>query len=332
MMGGAIVVDVVCLRPEEDFLSVGVIPPAELSIAYRAPSDKDVRSLLQSARALVLPSAGPHLEDSLFDLATELKLIQFTGAGWDRIAETTLRRCGCFVANIPGVNAIDVAEYVVIAAGTLLRKLKLADELMWNGRYGEARQALAAEKVRGFRGLTVGVVGLGHIGLTVAKLFRLLGAKVGYYDPQPRYAEEAAEAGIAAMFLHDLLAASDVITMHVPLIPATRGLIGPVELDRLKPGAIVIQASRGGVVEEESLLRRLKDGALGGVALDVFHTEPLPMDAPLLTTAQSLQGRLLLTPHIAGVTQQAAANLYTEAWANVERILLHQTEPLHQLL
>ena len=325
-------VDVVCLRPKEDFLSVGVLPPAELSIAYRAPSDEDVRALLQSARALVLPSAGSQLDDSLFDLATDLKLIQFTGVGWDRIAEATLRKCACFVSNVPGVNAIDVAEYVIIAAGTLLRKFKLGDELMRNGQYGDARLALAAENVRGFRGLTIGVVGLGHIGLTVGKLFRMLGAKVGYYDPQPRYANEASEAGMVTMSLDELLAASDVLTVHVPLIPATRGLIGPVELELLKPGAIVIQASRGGVVDEDSLVRRLTDGALGGVALDVFSTEPLAADAPLLTAAQSLQGRLLLTPHIAGVTQQAAANLYTEAWANVIRVLLQQNEPLHQLL
>lgn len=325
-------VDVVCLRPETDFLAVGVVPPAKLSIEYRTPSDHDVPSLLQQARALVLPSVGPHLDDTYFGQSSSLKLVQFTGAGWDRIAESTLRRLGCVVANVPGVNAIDVAEYVLITAGTLLRKLKQGDGLIWSGQYGQARQALAAENVRGFRGLTIGIVGLGHIGLAVGKVFRLLGAEVIYYDPQPRQAQEAADAGLQRGSLEEVLGGADVVTIHVPLLPQTRGLIGAAELDRLKPGAIVIQASRGGVVDEGALLHRLQAGDIGGVAMDVFSTEPLPADASLLRDAQALQDRLLLTPHIAGVTHQAAAHLYTAVWANVERVLLHEGDALHQVL
>lgn len=325
-------IEVLCLRPEADFRNVGVVPPEALSIQYRSPGDPDVRTLLKSASALVLPSAGPHLEDHLFEGATSLKLVQYTGAGWDRIAESTLRRMNCLVANVPGVNAIDVAEYAILAAGTLLRKIKLGGQLIFNGNYTQARTELAAEKVRGFRGLTTGVVGLGHIGLTVGKLFRLLGSEVVYYDPATRYQEEAAEAGLTEMSLDNLLSVSDVVTLHVPLLPQTRGLVGEREISLLKPDAIVVQASRGGVVDEEALLRSLQKGSIGGVALDVFSIEPLPSDAPLLKLAQAVQDRLLLTPHIAGVTRQAAAKLYTVAWANVEGLLLQEKTPSNLLL
>ncbi len=328
----SLLIDVLCLRPEADFLAVGVTPPTELAIAYRDPADDDVSALLASARALVLPSAGQALNEEWFASVPNLQLIQFTGAGWDRISQATLRQAGCYVANVPGVNAIDVAEYVLLTAGMLLRNIKLGDALIRQGRYVEARRELAAENVRGFRGITVGVVGLGHIGYTVGKVLHSLGASVMFYDPQPRYADEAAALGFAQTSLEDLLRHADVITLHVPLLPQTRGLIGRAQLEWVKPDAVIVHASRGGVVDEAALLERLTAGAIRAVALDVYTSEPLPSDSSILEAAKSLEGRLLLTPHIAGVTRQAAAALYATAWENVARVLLEEATPLHQVI
>ena len=324
--------DIVCLRPEEDFTRVGASIPAGWDIAFRQPSDPDVPDVLGSARALVLPSVGPQLSAEFFRSARALQLIQYTGAGWDRIAESIVRAVGCPVANVPGVNAKDVAEYVVIAAGMLLRRFKLGDQRMWAGEFGHARTELAAERVRGFTDLTVGVVGLGHIGLAVGRSFRAFDARVMYYDPKPLDAEAASAAGMIPATLPDLLDAADILTVHVPLLPATIGLIGAAELGRLKPEAIVVQASRGGVVDEAALLRLVESGHLAGAALDVFAHEPLPPDDPILLQRAALSDRILLTPHIAGVTRQAAVRLYEAAWANVTRVLADGQAPNYRVM
>ncbi len=324
--------DIVCLRPAEDFTRVGAFIPTEWEIAFRAPSDADVPDLLAGARALALPSAGPHLPDELFRDARGLQLIQYTGAGWDRIAESVVRALGCPVANVPGVNAKDVAEYVVIAAGMLLRRFKLGDRLMWGGAFDQARVELAAERARGFTDMTIGVVGLGHIGLTVGKAFRAFDARVLYYDPKPLDPEAASAAGMVPASLTDLLDAADVVTVHVPLLPATVGMLGEAQLARLKPETIVVQASRGGVVDEAALLRLVESGRIAGAALDVFGREPLPPDDPILLQRAALSDRILLTPHIAGVTRQAAVRLYEAAWANIARVLRDGQPPNNRVM
>jgi phosphoglycerate dehydrogenase-like enzyme len=122
-----------------------------------------------------------------------------------------------------------------------------------------------------------------------------------------------------------------VVTLHVPLIPTTTGLIGAVQLASMKKGAILIQASRGGVVDETALAASLRAGHLGGVAVDVYSTEPPKPDNPLLTLDGDAAQRLLLTPHVAGVTRQSAAFLFRSAWDNVERVLIKGVPPLHRV-
>jgi phosphoglycerate dehydrogenase-like enzyme len=118
------------------------------------------------------------------------------------------------------------------------------------------------------------------------------------------------------------------VSLHVPLLPSTTGLIGARELVLMKPGAVLIQVARGGVVDEAALAEHLKAGGLGGAAVDVYSTEPPTSDNPLLTLAGEAAQNLLLTPHIAGVTRQASAFLFRSAWDNVERVLLRNEPPV----
>jgi phosphoglycerate dehydrogenase-like enzyme len=127
-----------------------------------------------------------------------------------------------------------------------------------------------------------------------------------------------------------LLERSDVVTLHVPLVAATRGLIGAAELARMKSGAVLVQASRGGVVDEAALAEALRAKHLGGAAVDVYSTEPPGSDNPLLALDGEAAQRLLLTPHIAGVTRQASAFLFVSAWENVERVVVKGAPPLNR--
>jgi phosphoglycerate dehydrogenase-like enzyme len=116
----------------------------------------------------------------------------------------------------------------------------------------------------------------------------------------------------------------------VPLLPETQNLIGAAQLSCMKPGAVLIQASRGGIVDEQALADSLRSGHLAGAAVDVYSTEPPPPDNPLLKLEGEAAHRLLLTPHIAGVTRQAAAFLFRSAWQNVERVLIAKAPPLNR--
>ena len=230
------------------------------------------------------------------------------------------------VANVPAANTREVAEYVLLATGNLLRGLALADREIRAGRYREVRGRLTPAAVRSLHSATVGVVGLGQIGLAVARLFRAAGAQVGYSDPAPATRLRPMSWG-CRLDLGGLLAGSDVVTLHVPLMAATRGLIGEAELRQMRPGAILVNASRGGVVNEAALAAALEDGHLGGAVLDVYTREPPPAGSPLLSLPASAADRVLYTPHIAGVAYEAARRLYTEAWANVRRVLVNGLPP-----
>lgn len=323
--------DVVCLRPQADFTRVDVTPPSSLTIEYRAPGDGDVAALLRQARALVIPAVGPKLPPTLFD-GTALKLVQVTGAGVDRLDGATMRRLGIPVANVPGGSNSAVAEYAVTTASTLLRRFAWADAEIRKGNYAPFRARMVADNLSGLEGLLVGIVGFGTVGAAVAQAFHKAGARICYHDPAPVGAGAAEAIGAEALPLDELLARSDVVTLHVPLNSATRGLIGSGELACMRPDAVLIQASRGGVVDEAALAARLAAGQLAGAAIDVYAEEPPTAGNPLLALAGDAAHRVLFTPHIAGVTRQAWATLFRTAWENVERVLVRGDAPLHRVV
>ena len=175
------------------------------------------------------------------------------------------------------------------------------------------------------------MVGLGAIGLAVAGAFQKMGCQVCYYDPAPRDRTAAEALGARQVSLRELLETAEVVSLHVPLLPETRGMIGERQLAQMKPGAVLVQASRGGVVDEAALACHLRSGHLGGAAVDVYSSEPPATDNPLLRLAAEGSDRLWLTPHIAGVTRQASEVLFRTAWANVERVLVARQPPLHRV-
>jgi phosphoglycerate dehydrogenase-like enzyme len=319
---------VLCLRPEADFARVDALPPAGLAVAYHKPDDAALPQLMRQARALVIPAVGPKLPAALFE-GCGLGLVQVTGAGLDRLDQAELTRLGIPVANVPGGSNGAVAEYAVTAASLLLRRLSWASAEILKGNYVGFRAKMVADNLAGLDGLLVGVVGFGTIGAAVARAFRAAGCRIWFHDPAARDQATAATLGAAAMTLDALLAAADVVTLHVPLLPATQGLIGARELARMKKGAILIQAARGGIVDEAALADSLAAGHLGGAAVDVYATEPPAPDNPLLKVAGEAASRLLLTPHIAGVTRQSSAFLFRSAWQNVERVMRGEP-PLHR--
>jgi phosphoglycerate dehydrogenase-like enzyme len=311
---------VVCLRPKADFTRVGIEPPTAFSIAYCGPADAELAQRLRAAEALVIPAVGPKLPAALF-ADTKLRLVQVTGAGVDRLDRAALEAAGIPVANVPGGSNAALAEYAVTCASTLLRRFAWSSAEIRRGNYSPFRARLLADNVGGLEGLLVGIVGLGTIGMAVAEAFRKAGARIAYFDPAPRDPGGAARLEATSMKLDALLAECDVVSIHVPLIDATRNLVGASELRSMKRDAVLINAARGGIVDEAALAAALTEGAIAGAAVDVYSEEPPPSDNPLLALGGEAADRTILTPHIAGVTRQSAAFLFRSAWANVERVL-----------
>jgi phosphoglycerate dehydrogenase-like enzyme len=317
---------VLCLRPLSDFTRVGVAPPEALKVTFMGPADAAMPAALKGADALLIPAVGPKLPLELFS-GSGIRLVQVTGAGVDRVDHAGLKGFGIPVANVPGGSNDAVAEYAVSSASVLLRRFLRSSAAIRAGRYGEIRSQMLGENLQGLDGLLVGIVGMGVIGKAVAERFRQSGARIAFHDPAVTSTLAASALGAEMLDLDTLLRRADVVSLHVPLLPSTENLIDAARLASMKAGAVLIQASRGGIVDEAALAAALEDGHLGGAAVDVYSSEPPTPDNPLLKLSHSAAERTLLTPHIAGVTRQASTFLFRSAWENVARVLVDNQPP-----
>jgi D-3-phosphoglycerate dehydrogenase len=217
---------------------------------------------------------------------------------------------GIPVFNAPYSNTRSVAELVLAEAIMLLRGIPQKSAQCHRG--GWSKSAAGSHEARG---KTLGIVGYGHIGTQVGELAEALGMHVQFHDIETKLALGNARA---ARDLDELLAASDVVTLHVPETPATRWMIGPDQLARMKPGAHLVNASRGTVVEIDALAAALRSGHVGGAAVDVFPEEPKGNDDPLRSPLCGLDN-VILTPHVGGSTLEAQDNIGIEVAAKLVR-------------
>jgi len=224
------------------------------------------------------------------EAARRVKVIGRLGVGLDNIDVEACARRGIQVIPATGANADSVAEYVVTTAMMLLRGAYFSTAEVAAGQW--PREPLT--RGREAAGKVLGLVGYGSIGRITAAKATALGMRVVAFDPQ------LARANPVWRELDALVAESDVISIHVPLTPETRGLFGAERLRRMKRDAVLVDTARGGIVDEAALAAVLRDGHLAGAALDVFDREPLPAGSPLAGAP-----RLILTPHIAGVTRES---------------------------
>ena len=249
---------------------------------------------------------------ALLEGADKLKVVGRLGVGLDNIDIDACRRRGVDVFPATGANDQSVAEYVICAAMLLLRGAFHATSKMTAGEW--PRNALIGREIGG---KVIGLVGFGAIAREVAKRASALGMHAIAFDP---YAPDAAfaAAGVHRHGLEPLLREADVVSLHVPLDDGTRNMIDALRLQRMKPGAVLINAARGGVLDEAAVAAALRSGHLGGAALDVFETEPLRAEQARIFDGAP---NLILTPHIAGVTEESNVRVSWATVENVKRIL-----------
>jgi len=248
---------------------------------------------VESADALIVRN-GTQVDAPLLAKAGRLKAVGRLGVGLDNIDVKTCRERGIEVIPATGANARSVAEYVIAATLVLLRGAFAASDRMAAGQWPRAELSNGLE----VGGRTLGIVGFGATGRLAATMARGLGMKVVAYDPMlPADAPAWRETGAERADLDAVLSRSDAVTLHVPLTDDTRNLLDTRRLALMKPGAVLVNTARGGIVDEAALAAALKSGALRGAAVDVFEREPLPAGSALADAPN-----VFLTPHIAGVT------------------------------
>ncbi len=225
-----------------------------------------------------------------------MKVVARHGTGVEAIDRQAAAELGIAVVNTPEANVELVAEQCVAMMINLAKRIVLADKVLRGGDWS-ARYRLTGVELFG---KTLGVIGIGRIGYRVAEICRMgFSMPILYYDLIPNSTAESS-LGAAQVELDELLARSDFISLHLPLVPATHGLIGSAALRKMKPGAYLINSSRGSVIDQNALIEALQQGWIAGAGLDVFDPEPLPADSPLLKL-----DNVVLTPHMAAHTDEA---------------------------
>lgn len=289
-----------------------VAPPwCELLVAPASKGDRATfLAALQRADFLVVATA--RVDADLLREAPRLKHVQHQGVGYDNIDLAACRAAGVSVALTPEGTTTGVAEHTLLLILALYRRLREAESALRAGGW-----PVWALRSRSFElaGKHLGLVGFGRIGRAVARRAAAFEAAVSYYDPQRATPEEERALGVRYSALDDLLGEADVVSLHLPLSPATRGLIGERELGLMRPQAILINTARGALVDEAALTRALQEGRLAGAGLDVFESEPPLAHNPLLT----LQN-VVLTPHIAAGTIDAFRTKMRAVFEAIQRV------------
>jgi D-3-phosphoglycerate dehydrogenase / 2-oxoglutarate reductase len=259
-----------------------------------------VHEALGEAHGLLVRSATT-VSRALLEHAPRLRVIGRAGVGVDNIDVEAATERGVAVLNAPSGNTISAAELAFALLLACVRRIPAADVSMRKGEWD--RKSFTGTELYG---KTLGLVGAGRIGGEVARRARAFGMRVLAYDPF--LAKDRAKAlEIELCSIDDVLERSDMISLHVPLTEQTAGLIGAAELARMKPGAIVVNAARGGVIDEAALADALRSGHLAAAGLDVFEEEPLPAEHPLRSVEHAV-----LTPHLDAATDEAQHNVALE--------------------
>ena len=280
----------------------------------QAQSEEDVIAQCQDAVAII--PGGRALTTEMISKMPNLQLVQVTSAGTDWIDKPAVYELGVKVANNGGGNRVAVSEHTIPLMVSAYRRLEHQLRPARAGKWlGEAVMPGEAEDYHTLEEKTVGIVGLGRIGQAVAKRLRGWDCEIVYYDTIDFESDVTEPLNATKLPFDELLAVSDIVTLHVPLEPTTKGMMSTREFGLMKKTAMLINACRGPVVDEAALVQALRDGEIAGAGLDVLEQEPTPVDNPLFE-----MDNVIVPPHLAS---RAIESMYTStefAIANVSRV------------
>jgi D-3-phosphoglycerate dehydrogenase len=289
---------------------------------YKGTSKPDLIRAVADADVIVGDyTSNVAMDEEVLRAAKRCIFIQQPSTGFERIDVDAATREGISVANVAGANTVAVAEHTIMLILACLKKMVLAHEKTKRGEWAQDEMPLYG--VFELWGKTLGIIGMGRIGKEVAKRAKPFGPRLIYYDVNRLSPEDEKVLGLTYRSLDEVIAQSDVITIHTPLAPQTENLINAERIAKMKPNVIIINVSRGAIVDEAALAKALKEKRMQGAGLDVYAEEPINAKNPLLDAPN-----IILTPHIAGATNESRARIGDMIIDNVVRVLRGE-EPLN---
>lgn len=280
----------------------------ELRMANSA-SPEDILAVARNADAIIVCYA--RLTGDLLRQLTRCKVIGRTGLGVDNIDLPAAKERGITVTYVPDYCLHEVSDHAMALLLALARKIPFSNKLVQAGRW----EMPAVVPIRRLQGQVLGLVGFGHIPRLVAPKARAFGLKIVACDPHVA-PDVLKSAGVEGVSFDRLCEVSDFISVHAPLLPATRGLVNADAFAKMKPGMLIVNTARGPLIDEAALIAALDAGKIGGAALDVVTVEPLAKDSPLLN-----RDNVILTPHTGFYSVEALEELQTKAATDVARVL-----------
>ena len=294
------------------------VPPGFELVCVEKPGEDEIIAKVHNADFILTFAAA--ITDNVIRNAPKARLIQRWGVGHEKVDVGAAATAGIPVAVTAGVSSATVAEHAIILMLALYKKLTWVHNNMLSGRWVRMQMRLAGHEIQG---KVVGVAGFGNIGQAVARRLKAFEvSKILYYDAIARPAAEQ-ELGAERVSLYDLLRLSDIVTVHLPLTDDTHHIISRRELALMKPTALLINAARGGIVDEAALYDALRDRKIAGAGMDVHtHEPPLPDDPIFKLSSDPLLGldNLVVTPHIGSSTEENQRAVARRCFDNIVRV------------
>lgn len=300
-----------------------VLPPDWEAIHFgNGPVDED--ALVASKAEAILADPMLKISAAIIARMPQLKVIHSFGVGYNGIDCAAAKAAGIYVCNNAGVNAEAVAEQTVLLMLAVLRKYHYAEAMTYAARQGEFKGMCFENGLPELGDCKVGLIGFGAIGQEVARRLEGFGCEIYYHKRTPL--DQPNIFGAIPMSQEKILSTCDIVSLHVPVTPATTNLICEETLKKMKPGAILINTSRGELVDQEALCRALTDGTLGGFGADVLAPEPVQPNNPVINLPEEIRAKVALSPHIGGITANTFRRSYVKAFWNISAVF-KETRP-----
>ena len=296
-----------------------IVRETELVFCDRSGTEEEWLAAAADAEALFVTPVT-WITENLIARMPNLRLIHCEGVGFDRIDLEAARKRGIYVCNNAGCNAGPVAEQAVMMMTMLLHRTLWGDRMVKTGFQGQAVKELEMDVPPDLSIATVGLVGFGAIGRETALRLRVSGSQVYYYARHRKDSETERRYGVEYLPLEELAERCDIVSLYLPATAESTHMVDRDFLERMKPGAFLVNTARGAIIDDEALCEAIRSGHLAGAALDCYDPEPVPADHPLVRLAAEYPDRLVLLPHQAGVTQSSFYNVYRMLFENLQRL------------
>lgn len=303
-----------------DRFQIQIPPTWQTTFIEEGYSQTQLVEACSGADYLLVGSAGHPVLAEAINAFSSIKMIHVEGVGFNEVDIVAAAKRGIPVCNNRAVNNGAVAEHTIGLILAALRRTCVVDHKIKQKQYETCKNEFSKQGEHELAGLHVGLVGIGAIGREVVKRLSNWGCKISYYDAFPLSPEEEEKLQVNYMELEELFKTCDIISLHVPATSSTYGMISQKQLSQMKPSAILVNTARGELVDQAALAHALESNEISAAALDTIYPEPPSENHPLLSLSSKASNKLILTPHIGGVTDEAFRRMLQGTVQNVQRM------------